>query len=460
MKTHFTLSPTSSQAPCFGFALLLAILVGTPTAQSEPEAFDRLTFHAKPNELSPDARTEDWPRFLGPRHDLHSRETKLLKTWSSKGPKVIWEVKRGSGHAPPVIVGDRLVFIHELGGKEVVECLHPETGKRHWKHEYVVKLGSGYGIDDAPRTGPVIDGDLVFTVGVRGDLHCLNLKTGKVVWHTNLDTKYGPAPLFFGRGSCPLVHGDQLIVNVGGKVCVASFHKRTGDLLWSAKHEWHASYASPVPATIHGKERILVLTGGMVRPPAGGLLNLDPKDGSLHEAVPFRARMFASVNAASPVPTGNSVFVSEAYTEGGALIDYAADGAAKVRWKAPRFGSQFTTPVAHEGHLYGIDGSGGTQLVCYAIKNGKQMWRDDLELKDARLGRASLVHLDGAFLCLGAQGTLLWLDLSPKGAKILSEAQLFHAPETWGVPTVSRGLLFVNQNAMGSRLLCYDLRAK
>lgn len=32
------------------------------------------------------------------------------------------------------------------------------------------------------------------------------------------------------------------------------------------------------------------------------------------------------------------------------------------------------------------------------------------------------------------------------------------APETWGVPVVSRGLLYVNQNAMGSRLVCYDLR--
>ena len=48
--------------------------------------------------------------------------------------------------------------------------------------------------------------------------------------------------------------------------------------------------------------------------------------------------------------------------------------------------------------------------------------------------------------------------ISPKGVKILAQAQLFKAPETWGVPTISRGLLYVNQNAMGSRLLCYDLR--
>ena len=436
------------------------ILCTTSLALAEPQAFDRLTFHAAPKALSPDAQSEDWPRFLGPRHDLHSRETKLLKSWADSGPKMVWEVKRGSGHAPAVVSGDFLVMIHASDGREVIECLQPETGKRHWKFHYPVQLSSSFGISDAPRSGPVIDGDLVFTVGVRGDLHCLNLKTGDLVWKTNLDKEYGPAPLFFGRGSCPLVDGDQLIVNVGGKICVASFQKRTGDLIWSTKHDWHASYASPVPATIHGKKRILVFAGGKLSPPAGGLLSLDPKTGALDQAFPWRARMFASVNAASPVAVGNAVFVTECYTQGGALVDFAPDGSVKLRWKARQFGSQFTTPIAHEGHLYGIDGTAGTEMVCYDLKTGRERWRDGIDIKDARLGRASLLRVDGAFLCLGDQGTLLWLDLTPKGAKILAQSQLFRAPETWGVPTVSRGLLFVNQNNMGSRLICYDLRGK
>ena len=140
--------------------------------------------------------------------------------------------------------------------------------------------------------------------------------------------------------------------------------------------------------------------------------------------------MFASVNAASPVVAGDAVFVTESYTEGGALVDFAADGTA------------------------------GTEIVCYEIKSGREMWRDSMDLQGARLGRASLLHIDGAFLCLGAQGTLLWLDLSSKGAKTLSKAQLFRAPETWGVPPVSRGLLYVNRNAFGPRLICYDLRGQ
>ena len=434
------------------------IIFVTNLAFAEPTDFDRRLFHAPPKPLSPEAVTEDWPRFLGPRHDLHSRETELLKSWPADGPNRVWEVERGNGHAPAVVLGNYLVMIHELNGSETIECLEPETGKQHWIHDYPVELGSSYGIADAPRSGPVIHGELVFTVGVRGDLICFDLEKGNVVWSRNLDEVYGAAPLFFGRGSCPVVHGEQLIVNIGGQMCVASFHIRTGKLIWKMEHEWHASYASPVPAMLHGEDRVLVFAGGMVRPPTGGLLSIDPDTGALDSDFPWRARMYASVNAASPVVVGNSVFITEGYSEGGALIDFAPDGSSTLRWKADRFRGQFTTPIAHEGYLYGVDGTAGTEVVCYEIASGREMWRDGIYLKDARLGRASLLRVDGAFLCIGGQGTLLWLDLNFTGAKILAETQLFQAPETWGVPTLNRGLLFVNQNATESRLICYDLR--
>ena len=48
----------------------------------------------------------------------------------------------GSGHAPVVVVGDYLVAIHELDGLETIECLQPETGKRYWKYDYPIQLGS------------------------------------------------------------------------------------------------------------------------------------------------------------------------------------------------------------------------------------------------------------------------------------------------------------------------------
>ena len=103
---------------------------GIPLVLAEPEAvsFDRLTYHKAPKALPGGAVTEDWPRFLGPRHDLHSKETKLLKSFPEGGLRKVWEVERGKGHAPPVVAGTRLVMFHSLNGREVIECLHPRRG--------------------------------------------------------------------------------------------------------------------------------------------------------------------------------------------------------------------------------------------------------------------------------------------------------------------------------------------
>ncbi|MEZ0277334.1 MAG: hypothetical protein ACAH88_20655, partial [Roseimicrobium sp.] len=104
----------------------------------KPVAFDRLTFHAPPKPLAQDAVTSDWPTVLGPKDDATSPETHLLHAWPAGGPAKVWEVRKGEGYTSPAISGDFLVLFHAVEGKEVIECLHPETGQRYWVHEYPI----------------------------------------------------------------------------------------------------------------------------------------------------------------------------------------------------------------------------------------------------------------------------------------------------------------------------------
>ena len=73
------------------------------------------------------------------------------------------------------------------------------------------------------------------------------------------------------------------------------------------------------------------------------------------------------------------------------------------------------------------------------------------------LGHAHMIHADGGFLCLSENGSLIRFILGTRGPTITSKARLFYAPETWAPPVISNGRLFVNQNEMGSRLICYDV---
>jgi outer membrane protein assembly factor BamB len=218
-----------------------------------------------------------------------------------------------------------------------------------------------------------------------------------------------------------------------------------------------------VPATIHGRACVLIFAGGKSRPPTGGLVCLDAADGQVLCAVPHRARITESVSASSPVVIGNQVFVTESYGSGGELIEIGEDFSAHSVWKAPHFGAYFMTPVVKDGMIIGCDGQSPqlTALAALDVKSGQERWRNDL---GGKFGRSNVLLVDGGAYVLGEFGSFGWLNLSRAGATLEHECQLFHAPDTWTLPALSRGLLYVSQNQRSDagkapRMICYDVRA-
>lgn len=408
----------------------------------------------------------DWPRFLGPNNDSASAEAGLLKAWPNDGPPRIWEYEKGAGHTGPAIAAGRVVIFHALDGNEVVDALEAATGERKWRVSYPVDYTAQFGAGPGPRTSPVIDGGVVFTFGIKGTLQALDLATGAVQWKRELAKDFRLLPTFFGQGGTPLVVGNKLVVPLGteDQKSVVAFDKTTGKEIWAAKHPWGSSYSSPVAATFHGRECVLAFQGGMDESPTGGLLVIDAAYGKVLSATPHRAKMFASVSISAPVVSGNRVFVGEAYTEGGLCVEIAPDFSAKIAWSAPKFDTYLMAAVPHNGCLFGFAGQHqrNAELACYEVASGRELWRDDL---GGKFQRGSLLRVDGAFLCLGENGDLAWLDLTRQGAKILAEAKLFHAPESWTMPALSDGRLIICQNQPGARgtkprLICFDLRSK
>lgn len=433
--------------------------------------------HETPKPLPEGAVTHDWPSFLGPSHNGVSAETKLSRALP---PPLVWEFAKGTSYASPAIVGDRLVFIHRVGDQEVVECMHSETGAAVWRFRYATAFEDRYGYNNGPRASPVIDGDRVYTVGAEGKLHCLAIESGKTIWMRDLRAEYRVPQDFFGTASTPLVDGPRLIVNVGapGGPCVAAFDTATGEEIWGAGTKWGPSYASPVPAIVHGEPRIFVFAGGESSPPTGGLLMIDPATGRVDFEFPWRSRTRESVNASCPVVFDNKVFISASYRTGSALLDIQPDFTHRVAWTTRDFGLHFNTAIHRDGYLYAFDGRNepDASLACLEVETGEVVWREIPEWTETfevrgeerqrvvGTYRGSLLAADGQFLCLGEWGHLLWMDLTPAGYTEVSRAWLFAGRESWGLPVLSRGLLYATQNTpdmldgTGPRLLCYDLR--
>jgi len=160
-------------------------------------------------------------------------------------------------------------------------------------------------------------------------------------------------------------------------------------------------------------------------------------------------------------------------------VEVRPDFSHRVVWMTREIGLHWTTAIHLDGYLYAFDGrnESDASLACIDAATGKVAWRatpewtESLEIRGSArqriLGtyRGSLLAADGQFLCLGELGHLLWMDLTPKGYREVSRGWLFAASESWTLPVLSRGLLYVVQNTRdtlrntGRRLLCYDLRA-
>lgn len=453
--------------------------VAADIAEPVANGFEGLTFHAAPKSRSESAVNADWHRFLGPNDDGTTPETELLAKFPDTGPAVVWEMEKGTGYTSPVIASGRLLYFTRFGDSETLMALEPETGKKFWQQDYAVDYRDRYGFNDGPRASPVIDGGKVYTLGVASVLSCFDLKTGTLLWRRDLHREFAIEPYFFGHGACPIVYGGKVIVSLGGAdgLCVAAFDQHDGKLVWGTKHEWRASYASPIVKELRGADRLLVYAGGDSRPPTGGLLCIDPVTGELLDEFPWRSDKYESVNGSTPRMAGaNRVYISDAYSEGGVMLELGEDLKWKELWKAPDFGLHWNTPQFKDGYLYGFRGRNEPDawLACYSAESGKENWREDLQWnidadgQDYRMSffRGSLLQADGRFYALGELGSFAVLAMNPAGVQVTSRAQLFTARSTWSLPVVSHGLLYIAQHedaydsGKAARVICYDLRAE
>ena len=157
----------------------------------------------------------------------------------------------------------------------------------------------------------------MYTFGAEGQLSAIELATGRKVWNVDTRGRFRVPKGFFGAAGSPLVENGRVIANVGGRdegksAGIVAFDASTGAVLWTATdHE--ASYSSPVSARFGDQPTAVFFT-------RNGLVGLDPATGMIRFQKPWRSRSAASVNAATPLIVGDTIFVSATYGTGAAAL--------------------------------------------------------------------------------------------------------------------------------------------
>lgn len=424
-----------------------------------------------------DGGGSDWPRFLGINGDSKSPETGILTVWPSAGPKILWSMKTGVGYAMPVISEGQLFMFDRHGDQFRLAAHDPETGKALWHAEYATDYRDSYGYNNGPRCSPTVDGDRVYTYDPTGVMRCWSAADGQVIWERDTVKDFNVVKNFFGVGSTPVIEGDLLIAQVGGSADegfntpvinsgrvkgldsgIVAFNKMTGETVYQITDEL-ASYSSPTLATINGRRWCFVFA-------RGGLVAFEPATGKVDFRFAWKADINESVNASNPVVFGNHVFISETYGPGSALLKIKEDNTHEVVWQDERrsrkiMQTHWNTAVYVDGYLYGSSGrhEGNAELRCVEALTGKVIWSKE------RLGRSSLLYVDGHLVCLIERpaANVQFLLIKPNPEKFdpvaignpvdVGGQPLINYP-AWAAPILSHGKLYVRGV---DRLLCMQL---
>lgn len=392
------------------------------------------------------AQAADWPQWRGPDRTDVSTETGLLKSWPQGGPKRIWLFENaGQGYSGPAIVKGKLFTLATREGNEILLVLDANTGKELWTAKVGSVLKNRWG--DGPRGTPTVDGDRVYALSGPGDLVCVNVAEGKVLWQASMESLGGKVP-GWGYSESVLVDGDLVLCTPGeSKGAIAALDKLTGKVQWrTTEFADGAQYSSIVPAEINGTRQYVQLT-------MNNFVGVATKDGKVLWKAEFPLGRTAVIP--TPIVKGNNVYVTAGYGAGCKMVSIAPDNKVTTVYENKVIKNHHGGVILVGDHLYGHADPG---WVCQNFKTGAEVWshRD--------FGKGAVAYADGMLYCLEeGSGTVVLVEASPAGWKEHGRFKLdpqtkIRSPQgrVWTHPVISNGKLYLRDQDL---IYCYDIKA-
>jgi outer membrane protein assembly factor BamB len=380
-----------------------------------------------------------WPGYRGQHRDgVYAAPIRLA--WS--GLKPMWKTQVGGGRASFAIAGGRAFTIEQRQDHEVVAAYDVMTGQELWADAWAERFSTRMGGGDGPRATPAWADGLVYALGGRGELRCLDEATGRLLWRVNILEDNGAENLTWGMAGSPLVTGDAVIVLPGGPGgrSVAAYDRRTGTRLWTALDD-QTAYVSPMQVTLQGVPQLLIVTASRIV-----ALSVDRRE-VLWE-FPWVADHKAS--AAQPIVINDQrLFYSSGFGGGEAVVlELGRTGdrfSVREVWRNNRMKNQQSSSVLHNGFIYGLDNG---ILACLDAETGALKW------KGGRYGHGQLLLAGEHLVVVTEEGDLLLVAASPEKLQEIARIQAVDG-ETWNVPAFAGGILLVRNI---QEMVAFDLR--
>jgi outer membrane protein assembly factor BamB/ABC-type phosphate/phosphonate transport system substrate-binding protein len=368
-----------------------------------------------------------WSDWRGPRRDAVCNY--VPKQLPAKA-KFLWRRPLTGMGLSGIAATSRYVIVADKGkGKnlDIFRCLDADTGEELWAVKYTAPEEMDYG--NSPRANPVIHESLVYLLGAFGDLHCVNLKTGQVVWKKNIVKEFGAELVTWGMCSAPLIVDDKLIVNPGAKdASIVALDRRTGQVIWKTSGE-AAAYSSFILAAF-GNARQIVGYDSI------SLCGWDPKTGKLlWKLLPTNEGDF---NVPTPIYIDGKLLVA---TENNGCRLYGFDNSGKILSKPIAenlaLSPDSSTPVVINDLVFGCSGG----LYCLDLNNDlKTLYSAD---DDAFFDYTAQIAGNDHVLIITVEGELILIEASGNRYTLKSRLRLFEKTEVLSHPALVGNRMYI-----------------
>jgi len=346
--------------------------------------------------------SDDWARFRGPSGMGTSDATGLPVTWSDS-ENVVWKTALpGPGASSPIVFGDRIYvtcytgyFIPGQPGGSLDElkrhliALRKDTGEIIWDEAVPAKLPEEGKIRDhgyAANT-PAADADGVYVFHGKSGVFAYDHDGGQL-WQADVGSRTNG----WGTSASPVLYKDMVFINASVESeSLVALDRRTGEQKWQAGGIRQAWNTPLVITNNSGEEELVVAIVGKV-------LAFDPNSGDSLWSCDTDITWYMVPSAV----TADGIVYYLGGRSGVAGLAVRAGGRGDVtgthRLWTSKTGSNVTSPIYHDGHLYWMHEKNGI-AYCAKPDTGELVYEE-------RLNRAGQIYASP----LLAEGRLYYLN--------------------------------------------------
>lgn len=383
----------------------------------------------------------------------HYPSENLLKEWPEAGPKLLLSIDNLESSYSSVVVKNDIMYTTSVDGQEEMLTALNMDGTQLWNTIY----GRSFDKTFSPaRCTPTIEGEYAYVISGLGDIACININNGKIIWSFDAFTKFEGKIGMWGTAESPLIVGNKLIYTPGGdKTTVVALNKSTGETVWMSESLNDVSaYCSPIVIERNGIKLILTVTSKHI-------LGLNAENGKIlwkQDYFNIDENVKGNdINPVSPLVKGNEIFVTSGYNHVGVMLEMKEDlSDVKIKWITENLDTHHGGVIEHDGYIYG---SNFTNIVkghwlCLDWNTG------EVKYEEPWLGnKGSIIFSDGMLICYDERkGNVALVEANPNEFKIKSIFQMKEGKGPhWSHPSIFDGKLFIRH---GNALNIYQISEK